>query len=301
MTKHSYVRVQNVTMKHRYWNRTNPALFQFRLADHSQESLDKLGARVNHKLNGIEVGVPEYNMGSFNQLKALDYKVICLDPALKNYSSDLDFVDNEVAFYQVTEDGKYNKSVEPIVRSLGLVYSNEDISVLGNNLSKNVLDDYLDGLSGAEIASFIDHNNEGFYTSNVESFEHFIFEKSITKKLFAWVSIPVTMSEEITLEIDTREVRLEYIVETNHHDPNTLNLVDETGDESDFTFDKTVIDNRAVFMSENPIKWKEGLDARLLLMNGKSKPILEGLPTSTNKSLKYDENQNPYLEIFIHL
>lgn len=316
MNKIRYYKAHAIRFTHGYWNQTNPEFVKILPTNESKEKIQKLGGMIRLAPNRVEVGIPETRSEDFTSLGFLNYRVISSDPFFKNYSDTFDFDHNRLKHYCITDHDSIEDPILPIRRSLSRIYNRGLAGEIKNVMEERLVDQYPDA-SPEDIQKWIDGNEEGCYTVKKDREAAFIYEKSPTPDLIGWVSFSTGVQAEKEIQISPRQVGLKFRVHAKNQNLDSLNIEDVSGIPEKLTFTKAVLENSVNYESTDSIRWLEKTDRTLQLMNGKTKPLIEKLPLSTNQNLKFKkrktdatesdvegpktrENQ-PYIEIFIHL
>ncbi len=286
-----------VKLRHEYWNVTEPGLFAFQAAEETREVFRRYQVLERTVTNSLILQADPSIQERMPQGTTLNFKVILLDPTLKNYSDIPDFRDDHALHFDVGDEVSID--VLPLRRTLsGLFAGDQPVTDLIDATGSRLTQELLRGKTDPAFDRHINAFQEGMYRTDPLD-ERFIYERERTKNLFGWITIHCdTALPETTVTLPSRSVKLTYRVSSEQYDLDTLRLEERNGD---VTFSSEIEGTQATFESDQFIKWQQRPTQHFRIMNGRSRPIVESVPIEENKNLKFNKELEPFLEIFIHV
>lgn len=291
----------SIVFRHEHFNVTEKAIVRILPTKNTSEFGEKRKLIFKTVTNGLHIlASDDFVANSANSAPSLDFKVLSLDQHLQNYTDLVPFIDTHVFHIGYNTEGKIDQVVVPIRRSLSSVCREESVSQLRNYAGQEVIAEIESGASNPRFNNYLDQSPEGYYSTDSEALKEIVFEPTLTRNLLAWITINGTKlkNELIEIPLSSREVRLLYRIRSANHNLSTLRVADARGE---INFTSEVLENEITFLSDKKIKWLQKNEHSFKIMNGKSKPLKENVSTSTHKNLRFTSENEPYLEIYIHL
>ncbi len=301
MSDYNYKIWCEITFAHEYWNESNPQLFNIIPTDGTREFITRNTLLLRQEGNKFFVLAPVDWLARNSSTDVLEFKVESLDPYLINYTQSENFTAEKLTTYEL---GENTISVEQarIVKSL---YFNltDSVSGLENASKTDILKEIIYPKGHELFQRSLDASDEGKY--KLQGLEEVIlYEKNGQKNKMAWLLLRADKKQKNQYKIDLKcnEVFLKYRVTSRKHNVADITIEAAGSNSRDqIEFARSIEEDEAIFLSNTAIKWREKSEHSFRLMNGKKKPLIENLSSATHKNLRFTDNHQPYLEIFIHL
>lgn len=302
MSEYNYKIWYEITFSHEYWNESNPRLFNVVPTDGTNEFIKRGNLLLRQEGNKFFVLASVDWLDQNEHTKRMEFKVESLDPFLINYTQPENLSNERLTIFELAEN-EISTEQSTTVKSLYESLTDSSIGLL-NATGTDIFQEIIYPRNHKLFRQSLDAFDEGKYTIQGQN-DIIVYEKNRQKNLIAWMVIaPNNASQnQYKINLKSNEVFLKYRVTSKKHEVADLTIesIRSKEDLNPVEFIMSLENDQAIFFSRDAIKWQEKSDHSFRLMNGKKKPLIENLSTAAHKNLRFTDNHQPYLEIFIHL